>query len=558
MEFHVQLIQSGWKSKESARGRVHWRGHPDSLELLEAALVSALDSQATNTFERIAGHWCAVLETPTGYVLAQDRIRSWPLFVAAGRNDSTLITDEIANARTFTGPQGRNEDSAIEFLNLGYVAGGDTLFPGITQIQAGEWRRLSKSRQGDISVILPSIMHRAPGIHHERELDARFTESLDTAFDRLFNRIGNRQVVIPLSGGLDSRLLAIAMHDRGHRNVLNFTYGVGKTNEVAISEEVASKLGQPWVFIQYTPEEIREAWAQPAAGEFIRNSYAGASLPHIQDWYAVGKLRESGAISEDAVFLAGHTIVGNMHDESILFRTDEVSTPEIVELLVQHHATIQPSAKDLIGSPRFIRKLEELLLRVGYDGTPNERLNAIEYWNVIERQTKYINHSMRTYEHFGYEWALPMLDLELFDCWNSFDLSIAQDREWYRRYVDRRYAAITGDKIATFEAFAAANVSQSNRDRLKSVLRALGVLQRIEREITARAVSSHPMALQAFVGPTTPQELNRFVRRGGSPMGIYARRFLDDTWNPHTNLFSEQLSQELLAGKTNSLLRNPR
>lgn len=542
MHTHAYLTHTAWRTTQLAEGTLHWRGFPDTVERLGDTLVHALKYGSEPAVESIAGHWCAVLDTQDGVIAAQDPIRSWPLFSVGTPSGQRVFTDSIETARSLAGAPSVSPESAIEFVNLGYVTGSDTLFNGIEQLQPGAWHEARTDGSTRLGIrSLP--VHAVPGVTDPLELHRAFDEALDQVFDRLFANVGSRQLVIPLSGGLDSRLLAVAMKERGHTNVVNFTYGVGRTREVEISEEVATSLQQRWEFIDYTNAEIRDAWASPEAGQFIRDSYAGSSLPHIQDWYPVKELKRRDLIDADAVFLPGHTIVGNMHDEHILSSDTPVSREALIEVMIAHHATLQPDTRKLLASPRFMAKLNGFLDRVGYDGSPESRLDALEHWNVLERQTKYINNSMRCYEHFGHDWALPMLDREILKVWASFDGSIAQNRDWYRGYVNARYASATGASIHTFEAFAAANVSQSNRDRIKSVLRSLGLLSPVERRITARAYARHPMGFQEFVGETSPTEVRRFILRGGEPMGIYAERFLDDTWNPHTALFNEKFTQ---------------
>lgn len=529
----LRLEHRGWHSLETPGGRLHWIGSPDTVEQLAAALAGA-DASAISA---VGGHWAAVLETPGRIVAAIDFIRSWPLFVASRSHGSRVVTDDIAIARSEAGDPPRDERGAREFLQLSYVTGSRTLFQGIRQMQAGERLQLGADGTSE-STFFRRVGHANPGLVEDAGLDRAFSGALDRVFDRLFSRIGNRQVVIPLSGGLDSRLLAVAMRDRGHRNVVNFTYGVGPTREVEISEEVASALGQRWEFIQYTPDEIRAAWASEDAGRFIRESHTGSSLPHIQDWYPVQQLQCRRLIDADAVFLPGHTIVGNVHDEWLVDEPGPVEAEKIVRAIIGHHDDVQVGAPMLDRDPIFVGQVLDVLERIGYDGSPAARLDAVEYWNMLERQAKYINNSMRNYEYFGYEWALPMLDREMLDVWDSFGPAIARDREWYRGYVNRRYSAATGSEINTFEAFAAERFSQSDRERIKKVLRALGIERRIEREITARAIASHPMGFQAFVADMTPTELRRFVLRGGNPMGIYNEKFLADTWNPFARVFS--------------------
>ena len=548
MQIDVRVHSAEWHQQDTPHGRLIWRGLPTSVSDLLAALVSATDQGADPNFADITGHWSAILETAAGVVVAQDVMRSWPIFIVDCGTDRLLVTEDIEAARKTraeavgsAGASGAplSSDAVDEFLHFGYLTGEDTLFDGITQVQSFEWRFLPVSGEPR-GALRPVPRHAVPGIATDEAADAHFTRGLDIVLDRMFAAYGESQIVLPLSGGLDSRLLAVALKDRGYENVVTFTYGVDETAEVRISREVAEAVGYRWEFIQYTPEQIREAWSTPEAGDFIRAAYEGSALPHVQDWYALRELKARGLIEDDAIFLPGHTVVGAMHDEEIMDVPGTVSRDELVNLILSHHASIRPGAQLIRKNARFMSKLDRFFDRINYDGSRGDRLMALEYWNVIERQTKYINNSVRTYEHFGYRWAMPMYDKECFNSW--FDLSddYTLDREWYRRYVNRRYAAATNHAINTFEGFAAANIKKSRRDKIKSVLRRLGLLTYVERKIRAQAVAKHPMALNEYIGAATSDDLRKYVMRGGEPLGMYAEQFIADTWNSHASIFAHR------------------
>lgn len=75
------------------------------------------------------------------------------------------------------------------------------------------------------------------------ELEKTFSDSLDTVLTRLLENSKGRQLVIPLSGGLDSRLLAAWLKKLKAPNIKTFTYGKPDSPETSISEQVASALG---------------------------------------------------------------------------------------------------------------------------------------------------------------------------------------------------------------------------------------------------------------------------------------------------------------------------
>lgn len=560
--FELHLTRPEWRPLP--QGSPGWvLGSPGSDAALEAALAETGQPQLT-AVDQIPGHFAAitaregVLSTNAAahpgsrsfsapeLVLAQDPIRSFPLFYGRDAADVWHVSDSVLELRNQVPDRGVDDSAAFEFLHSGYVTGAETLHPGILQVQAGEIVTLSEHPGPEGSLYR---LHRYSGANltDDAEVDQTFSQALDASMGRLLTRLDGRQVVIPLSGGLDSRLLSIYLKDAGYDNVVNFTYGTGMTREAGISKTVAGALSQPWLFLETEPERIRNEWARPETAEFIRESYAGASLPHIQDWLAVKDLRDRELVEEDAVFLPGHTIVGNMHDEHILDVPGSMSRDRMLEVLYHHHYRLQPDTSAVPNNPRLRSKMDAHLDAIDYDGSPLSRLVAAEFWNVRERQTKYINNSMRGYEHFGFDWALPMLDTEVYRVWGDYAPEITQDRAWYRRYVNRRYASATGSEIGTFEA---TNVSDARRGTAKRLLSAVGLLGTAERAFSARTVSRHPMAFNWFIGEMSQPRLSFEIMRGGTPMGVFTRLFLEDRWNAHTHLFDR--ASEPSAGERSS------
>ena len=76
----------------------------------------------------------------------------------------------------------------------------------------------------------------------------------EDTFSRLISWLDGRQAVIPLSGGYDSRLIALMLKELGYNNVLCFTYNTGGAKwEVDISRRVAKNLGFCWHYVHSNP-----------------------------------------------------------------------------------------------------------------------------------------------------------------------------------------------------------------------------------------------------------------------------------------------------------------
>lgn len=525
------FTRSQWRSHTISDSRTLWViGDPNCDGQLAKIIHDG--GPLAEGLRSITGHFSAIVVGPEVTVLIEDPIRSFPLFYRIGDEEVTVSDDALALADTGS-DYVADYDSRIEFRHAAYVAGNRTLYARVYQVQAGELVTIGPA--GAINQTLyRRIQYSGLHIAETAAVDAHFTAALDATMSRFLARADGRQIVVPLSGGLDSRLLSVYLKEAGYQNMVNFTYGTARTREVQISEQVSRALGQKWLFCPYQEETVRSLWGAQETADFIKFTHAGASLPHIQDWLAVRWLKHEQLIDHDAIFLPGHTIVGNMHDEGIL-DADNVSREEIKGLILRHHYMLQPENGVVFKNARLLETVDTFLDHIAYDGSVVSRLTALEYWNVRERQTKYINNSVRNYEFFGYDWALPMLDREVYLAWGDLHPIITRNRDWYEGYVNRRYASATGEEIGVFTP---TDIPQSTREAIKRVLRTVGLLGMVERAIAAKSVENHPMGFNWFVSTKTPKELHKFTRNGGNLLGAYADEFLTDTWNSHCHLFT--------------------
>ena len=65
--------------------------------------------------------------------------------------------------------------------------------------------------------------------------------------------------------------------------------------------------------------------------------------------------------------------------------------------------------------------------------------NAIELFDFNERQAKFIVNSVRAYEFFGYQWRIPLWDVELMDFFLKIGLEQRIQQRIYISYVALNY-----------------------------------------------------------------------------------------------------------------------
>ena len=177
------------------------------------------------------GLFSIILDCNQFIFIVSDCIASRPLFYRL--KDSTIIisdTPRILISKTKNINQKTVE--YYEFKYSGYVCGNKTLFKEIKQIQPAEIlyynkndNKISENRYFIYYPIKNCIIDKSNKL---KELD----DILNNIFNRIINDSDNNQIVIPLSGGLDSRLILAKFHELGCSNLLTFSYGDKESHEV--------------------------------------------------------------------------------------------------------------------------------------------------------------------------------------------------------------------------------------------------------------------------------------------------------------------------------------
>lgn len=440
----VELLSSEWKSfgATQVRGCAHYDDHLHSA----AELAQLLDgcptvAQWERTVAALNGAFAVVSRRGGTVVAAVDRIRSIPLFYRRGGtlgylSDSAFpVADGEAHWHT----------SALvdaEFQLTGYVTGRDTLVTGLQQIQAGEL--LSWDAEVPGQTVRRQYYVFEHGDYFKSDSDD-LIERLEMVHDRVFRRLvestHGRQIAIPLSGGFDSRLIAVSLRDLGIRDVVCYTYGLPGNWEAKISQELARHLGFRWEFVPYSPERWRAWAASERFGQYFRAAGNLSSVPHIQDWPAVLELQREGRVAPDCIFVPGHSgdFLAGSHIPRPFVTPPMIQRKAFFDALYRAHYSLWdwPAAARQSLRDAFNQRIEAVIGRIG-DCPAARAADLFERWDLQERQAKFICNSVRVYEHFGYEWRLPLFDHELMNFWARVPVAARYGRKLYLEFARRR------------------------------------------------------------------------------------------------------------------------
>lgn len=389
----------------------------------------------------LKGFYSFIVQQDNVIYASVDHVRSYPLFYAVV-NDELYLSDSAEWIREELNNKEMDSLFRQEFLHAGFVSGRDTLCPEIKQLQAGE---ALKFENGILELIRHyEYFHCEPQGYNEKSLLKELYEVLEKSILNLISHANGRQIVVPLSGGYDSRLLVTMLKEIGYDNIIAFTYGVKANKEAQYSKIVAETLGIDWFLVEYTPELWEKAWSSSERYDFQIMASNYVSLPHPQDWLAVKLIKERNLVDEDAIFTPGHGIdfLSGCDLPTYVFDTNSTYTTDSLykEILTSYY--MQVPITDNLSYKNFIQRISDKLKTSSSILTSVEYADYFENWVWQEQETKYICNSVRVYEFFGYDWWMPLCDKALFDYFSALPLAL-RNHDWYQSFVRDLFARYT-------------------------------------------------------------------------------------------------------------------
>lgn len=388
------------------------------------------------------GNFAVVIQGRDGFFASVDQIRSIPLFFAQ-INSRVYLSDDAKWVFRHLDTDDMDPRLRQEFLLTGYVTGGDTLYDGLKQLRAGEcfWGRFNSTTELSLSKRRYFRYYNEQLICDSTDaLIERLDAILLRSFERLARSTQERTLILPLSGGLDSRLVTLMVKRLGYDNVICYSYGRPGNKDTTRSKTVAEKLDFTWMYVPYSRKKWRQWYRTEQWKRYV--SFAGnfTSVPHIDEWAAVWDLKKNGRIPEDAIFVPGHTgdFISGGHTAYLFNTPGEVGERKLTDSILRKHYGLWP---ELLNDAQIKRAMEERIREslAGLAMETNQGLaSAYEYWEWQERQAKFILNSLRVYDFWGYDWRVPLWDLEMMAFWSRVPYRLKLGKHLYKSYLKTR------------------------------------------------------------------------------------------------------------------------
>ena len=440
MNIVVQLIRKGWVDATRGDVTVHVRGQAhlgdeylDTQALAERFLAVALQSSNPPNLQSsklpalvssLNGNWAAVVHTSSSAFLAVDHIRSIQLLYSQEGEDF-YVFDDVNDFRKKRSLE-LDETFVHEYLSSGFVWRGDTIFKKVKSVKAGELIEVDSRGilHTDYHVPYPNLGKISCD---EQTLIAKIEETFKRATRRLLESVNGRRIVVPLSGGYDSRLLVNYLHKVGCNNVLCYTYGRKGNQDSSCSEQVAKALGYEWHFVECTDTDERELFASDEFRSYSSFACNGDNTPIKQEFLPIKRLKDHGVLKDSDVIVPGHCF--DIYAGSAISRANF--------FWCMPSQIYGNTSAMMFAEGAYSRTIRDLRKYV-HENRKAANADAYEIFSRRENITKVIYNAVRAYEWFGFDWRMPLTDMEVTNLWLEIPWRLRYGRVWFKTEVAPR------------------------------------------------------------------------------------------------------------------------
>lgn len=403
------------------------------VQMLSRNSLPALDSLQP-LLASLPGHFAACIACPEWTLFFVDKVSGYPVFYSTENGLLTISNSARLLAKGITNTQ-VNVEALKEFRMAGYVTGSETLVHGVSKLQAGEAGLFGPSglrRQRYFEFYSHQVRQTT-----ESALISELEEITNAVFDRLIEESHGRRIVVPLSGGLDSRIVLCKLKERGARDVQAFSYGSPGNHDALVAKDVAARLGIAWEFVPTSRREVLAMYS----GEERRRYWQYADhlhlVPSLHAFYALATMRRKGRFSGDPVMVNGQSgdfICGN-HIPDI--PDGEVSHDRFIRAIATKHYSHSRLSCAENHWPDFVAgRVRKVLASKPHLAALQDLAKQIELWEWQARQSIRVINGQRNYDFFGLNWELPLWEVEYLDYFRDLPLEHKFGRRLFRRWLD--------------------------------------------------------------------------------------------------------------------------
>ncbi|MDO5718730.1 MAG: hypothetical protein Q4P34_07085 [Tissierellia bacterium] len=403
-----------------------------SIEILGEISKESNLSELKKLVNKINGQFVIIREDDDILFAAVDNIRSMPLFYKI--EDGKLKISDIIYS--IMGEKSERDDiAAKEFISSGMTWSNRTLDSDIKALSAGEFIFLDKNSGDFIHDKYMRFSYKKGYDNSLKSSKDRIRNAYSIAVKDLAKFADGNTIMLPLSAGQDSRIVAYQLKEFGYENVICYSYGIRGNHESEISKKIAEFLGYKWLFAPYDDIDWKEWYNSSEYRDFSHYSSNLVSTPHFQDYHAVKYFKLNNLIPDNAVFAPGHSgdFIHGDHIPKAFIKASRLELDYISKELLKEIANNR-----WYSSNELSELLPDIKKVIGPKPNPDrdDMIEYYEYFDWIERQSKQIANAVRVYEFFGYKWYMMLWNRVVFEAWSTIEPELRYHRNLHYKIVE--------------------------------------------------------------------------------------------------------------------------
>lgn len=378
-----------------------------------------------------------VVETEDCIIAWVDHIRSWPLFYSL-KGDQFLLSNDARAIQSLAGLTAIDQTAKLEFSMSGYVTGKQTLYQNLFCLQPGEFLVFNKADKAFRLHKYYTYFPKPSGSHSEMNKREELGRILDEMTREIIAKASGSKIWVPLSAGLDSRILLCKLHEHGYQNIETFTYGPRYNFEAVYAKKIARTLNVPWRRLSFSRSHLKKVFESDTRKDFWNFADNLKNIPCMREYSAIAYLHDQNIAKPGDIFINGQSgdFITGGHVPKVCFSQETVDADTFFDAINSKHYSLWNSLKTS-GNLRSVREKIDEILGPDWESIDGSLVRAgqAECWEYEARQICYVVNGQRVYEFFGFEWEMPLWDKRLVDFCMPLSLSDKEGQSLFKSYL---------------------------------------------------------------------------------------------------------------------------
>lgn len=368
---------------------------------------------------------------------AVDYIRSYPVYWSHNSKLDELVFSSQANIIKY---KNVDNNQLTAFRMSGYTVDNGTLWKEVKSLNAGEFL-FYKNKNFFYQKAYFSYIPQESFIPSFTEYKVLLKKQIHQIIKNIILASNGKTVIIPLSAGLDSRLIASGLKHYNYKKVKCFSYGIKNNFEAKASKTIAKKLGYKWIFVNITHRKASNFYKTKKYINYIENSVDGCATSTIQGLYAIDCLIKKKYINKNDIIINGNSgdFISGGHIPKKIINFKIKNLKQSMNNIMQYHYEKHYLLWESLNTEKNKEIIKQGLynqIKKNIKKKPLLLFSVLEFLEFQNRQTKYVVNAQRIYDFYKIDWLLPLWNKSFIKFWETVPMSYKLNQRLYKETLN--------------------------------------------------------------------------------------------------------------------------